>query len=98
MCPRHLQSVKADAPRAANGGMELASIIDNFLSVGGISCNWYLVVTSSTLGCLQVASMSLARVGGYGIKDKQKSGHAHSQQWQLQRKVFNNSAGTATTN
>jgi hypothetical protein len=34
MYPRHRQSVKADAPRAANGGMELASIIDDFLSVG----------------------------------------------------------------
>ncbi len=76
MCPRHLQSVKADAPRAANGRMGLASIIDNILSVGGISCNWYLVVTSSTLGRLQGASTSIARVGGYGIKDKQTSGHA----------------------
>ena len=76
MYPRNHQSVKADSPRAANGGMGLTSTIDNVLSVGGISCNWYLVVTSNTLGRLQGASTCLERVGGYGIKDKQKSGRA----------------------
>ena len=41
--------------------------------------------------------MSLARVGEHGIKDD-KNLDTHSQQSQSQGKVFNNSAGTATTN